>query len=82
MEENIAHWCERCGKKFFVSPENFQVYQQSKLMKKAPFLDHQKIYDKRTNLEMEQRKTKYKCMVCGTLLKEVENNVPGGDISS
>ena len=82
MEGNIAHWCERCGKKFHIQPDNFQVYQQSSLMKKPPFLDHEKNYDKRTTLKMEPRKTKYKCMVCGTLLREVENNVPGGDIGS
>lgn len=82
MEKNNCFWCERCQKKFFIAPDNLVVYPKSSVMKKPPFYDHEKVKDQKTNLKMVPQKTKYKCLVCGQILKEVQNNVTSSDISS
>jgi Zn finger protein HypA/HybF involved in hydrogenase expression len=81
--DNSCFWCQNCQRKFFVSSEYLITLPRSPLMKKPPFLDHEKTMDKRSELKMENRKKMVKCAVCGHVMKEVEN---GGskspDISS
>ena len=79
---DLCFWCEKCQKKFFIAPDCLVEHPRSQIMKKPPFLDHEKIKDQKTILKMESQKKKHKCFVCGGVLREVTNNVANPNISS
>lgn len=79
---DTCFWCEKCQKKFFITPDVLLEHPRSQIMKKPPFQDYEKIKDQKTTLKMEPQKKKHKCYVCGGILREVPKNVSGPNISS
>lgn len=72
-DKKICYWCEQCSKKVFLDhTNNFIEVQKSLIQKKVPFIDHEN-KNKKTKPVYVERKSVFKCVNCGYLLKRIQD---------
>jgi hypothetical protein len=71
MDSCKQYWCQRCSKKYLMPAEILKSNLRSPLQDKVPFLDPEN--NKMTKSSYNTRSEQRKCLVCGFVMKEIED---------
>jgi hypothetical protein len=74
MDDCKIFWCQRCSRKYTMPAEMLKSNPRSFLQEKVPFLDPEN--NKLTKSSYNNRSEQHKCLVCGYVMKEIENVEP------